>query len=231
MSILVAEPIFSITPFTLLDYPGKTACIIWFAGCNMECLYCYNPDIVNGKGRLSYEDALKFLRTRKGLLDGVVLSGGECTMHKGLEHFIREIRELGMMVKMDTNGSNTALISKLVRAEQLDYIALDFKAPADKFRKITRSGLFNRFEKTLDLLINNRSAMTFEVRSTIHSGLLDKEAMNEMIDYLEDKGYKGIYYLQNFLNDTETLGKVGNPLKKIMQPDIAAHTIKVLIRN
>lgn len=68
----VAKPIYSISPFTLLDYPDKTACILWFAGCNMRCLYCYNPDIVLGKGKISYEEALKFLKTRVNLLDGVV---------------------------------------------------------------------------------------------------------------------------------------------------------------
>ena len=70
------KPIFSITPFTLLDYPDKTACIIWFAGCNMMCVYCYNPEIVKGKGMLSVDDALNFLKSRINLIDAVVLSGG-----------------------------------------------------------------------------------------------------------------------------------------------------------
>ena len=93
MKVDVAKPIYSITPFTLLDYPHKAACIIWFAGCNMRCLYCYNPDIVLGKGKLSFQEALNFLKTRINLLDGVVLSGGECTSHKNIKVLLQEIKK------------------------------------------------------------------------------------------------------------------------------------------
>ena len=74
--------IHSITPFTLLDFPNKTACIVWFAGCNMKCSYCYNPEVVFGKAKLSVEDLMVFLHKRIGLIDGIVLSGGECTLYK-----------------------------------------------------------------------------------------------------------------------------------------------------
>jgi len=91
----VAKPIYSITPFTLLDYPNKSACILWFAGCNMRCIYCYNPEIVLGKGTLSLEKVLDFLNSRKELLDAVVFSGGECLLHNNILSFIKTVKEMG----------------------------------------------------------------------------------------------------------------------------------------
>lgn len=225
----VVKPIYNITPFTLLDYPDKTACIIWFAGCNMRCLYCYNPDIVEGKGTLSYDDALKFLATRKNLLDGVVLSGGECTIHKEIESFASEIKKLGMLVKVDTNGSNSKLIEKLIDNKMVDYVALDFKATADKYYSITQSHLFDSFEKTLDILV--QSTIPFEIRTTVHSELIDQITLLKMIKFLDHKNYKGNYYIQNFVNDTPTIENIGNASRKIKSSDILQTKINVLIRN
>ncbi|HJR99561.1 MAG TPA: 4Fe-4S cluster-binding domain-containing protein, partial [Flavobacterium sp.] len=78
---MLAKIISNITPFTLLDYPDKSSCILWYAGCNMRCLYCYNPEIVLGKGTISFSEVLLFLKTRIGLLNAVVFSGGECLIH------------------------------------------------------------------------------------------------------------------------------------------------------
>ena len=73
---MLSKPIYNITPFTLLDYPDKSACIIWYVGCNMRCLYCYNPEIVLGKGTTTFSEAISFLKSRQGLLDAVIFSGG-----------------------------------------------------------------------------------------------------------------------------------------------------------
>ncbi|MDR0762368.1 MAG: radical SAM protein, partial [Campylobacteraceae bacterium] len=98
------KPIFDITPFTMLDYPEHLSCIVWFAGCNMRCSYCYNPHIVLGEGNIGIDELLNFLRTRAGRLEGVVLSGGECTLYPELPKLCREIKELGFKIKLDTNG-------------------------------------------------------------------------------------------------------------------------------
>ena len=144
----VSKPIYSLTPFTLLDYPHKSACILWFAGCNMRCLYCYNPEIVQGKGRLSFEKILAFLNSRKNLLDAVVFSGGECLLHKKSLSLIEEIKKMGFLVKIDTNGSSPDRMRKLLEKNLVDYVALDFKAPKSKFESITKSDLFVPFEET-----------------------------------------------------------------------------------
>ena len=204
----VAKPIYSITPFTLLDYPHKTACILWFAGCNMRCLYCYNPDIVLGKGKLSFHEALNFLKTRINLLDGVVLSGGECTLHKGCINLITEIKKMGLLVKIDTNGTAPLILDCLIREKLIDYVALDFKAPTEMFKFITNSNLYSKFIYSLKLLIN--SNVPFEVRTTIHSSLLAQKDIQKMIEVLEKFDYRGTYYIQKFMNDTDTLSGIEN---------------------
>jgi pyruvate formate lyase activating enzyme len=124
----VSTPIYSITPFTLLDYPQRSACILWFAGCNMRCLYCYNPEIVFGKGSISFEKALQFIKNRVQLLDAVVFSGGECLLHKKAISFITKVKKMGFLIKIDTNGSQPKVLEELIQKELIDYVALDFNA-------------------------------------------------------------------------------------------------------
>lgn len=225
----MAKPIYDITPFTLIDYPDKTACIIWFAGCNMRCVYCYNPDIVLGKGKMSFEDVCLFLQKRKNLLDGVVLSGGECTMHKHLKEFIMQIKSMGFLVKIDTNGSNPALMRLLIQEELVDYISLDFKAPPHLFKEITQSDLYKPFEQTLDIL--SGAALPFEVRTTVHSDLLQKSDLHEMISYLHGKNYKHIFYIQQHINNTRTLGNVAASDNDLHSAMFADELLEVVVRN
>ncbi|MBP8724666.1 MAG: anaerobic ribonucleoside-triphosphate reductase activating protein [Saprospiraceae bacterium] len=229
-SIRVSNPVYHITPFTLLDYPDKTACIVWFAGCNMRCRYCYNVDIVRGKGKMSYDEVLAFLDKRRGLLDAVVLSGGECLMHAHIETFIREIRQRNMLVKIDTNGSNPKALARLIGEGLVDYVALDFKALEDRFYDITQSDLFRPFEKSLELLIAS-PAVRFEVRTTYHSSLMDEAYIKKMAAYLKEKGYQGTYYLQQFFNDTETLDKMENDYCRLKSQQFEEAAVQMAIRN
>ncbi|MCX6296011.1 MAG: anaerobic ribonucleoside-triphosphate reductase activating protein [Bacteroidetes bacterium] len=227
--MFVAKPIYSITPFTLLDYPDKTACIIWFAGCNMKCVYCYNPEIVRGEGKLTIDEALKFLKSRINLIDAVVLSGGESTQFDDLENFAVKIKQLGMLVKIDTNGSNPAVIKSFIDRGLVDYVALDFKALADDYFSITQSKLFTRFINTLELLIS--SAVTFEIRTTVHSELISNSKLTEMIDLVYEKGYRGNYYIQNFVNDCKTIGMLENSYLKVPPINYPASDLMVISRN
>ena len=143
---MLSQPIYNITPFTLLDYPDKSACIFWYAGCNMRCLYCYNPEIVLGKGTTTFSEAISFLKSRQGLLDAVVFSGGECLIHKNILDQIKIIKELGFLIKIDTNGSNPNVLKQLIERNLIDYAALDFKATKSNFQQITKSDLFLQFE-------------------------------------------------------------------------------------
>ena len=225
----VAKPIYNLTPFTLLDYPHKTACILWFAGCNMRCLYCYNPEIVFGKGIISYENAIKFLEGRKQLLDAVVLSGGECLLHKNSRAFIDQVKKMGFLIKIDTNGSKPDVLEDLIKRELIDYVALDFKAMPGNFEMITQSKLFMTFEQSLNVLL--QSNIEFEIRTTVHSDLLKKEDIVEMISYLENAGYTGNYYIQHFINDAITIEKLEHSYRDIENEDLSTEKIKVHFRG
>ena len=198
------KPIFDITPFTALDYVDHLSAIFWFSKCNMSCDYCYNPDIVFEDGNISTARALEFLKSRVGLLEAVVLSGGEATLYKELQPLCVEIKKLGFKIKLDTNGTNPELIKTLVNEKLLDYIALDYKAPSYKYEIITKNRQVNMFFETLDFLISSEFA--FEVRTTVHSDLLMVDDVNYMIDDLESRGYKGTYFLQPFLFTPNNMG-------------------------
>jgi pyruvate formate lyase activating enzyme len=223
------RPIYSLTPFTLLDYPHKSACILWFAGCNMRCLYCYNPEIVFGKGIISFENAMQFLKGRSHLLDAVVFSGGECLLHKKSISFIAEVKKMGFLVKIDTNGSHPEVLKELIQKELIDYVALDFKAMPEKFEKITQSNLFIPFEKSLLLLL--QSSIPFEVRTTVHSEILNKNDILQMISYLENIGYTGNYYIQHFVNGATTIEKLGHSFKELENENLSTEKIKVQFRG
>jgi len=198
--------IYDITKFTHLDYPDHLACIVWFSGCNMRCDFCYNKDIVFAKdGEYSYRDVLEFLKTRVNLLDAVVLSGGEATSHELVE-FCKQIKELGFLIKLDTNGTNYNSVKELLRLNLLDFVALDYKAPKDKFTQITHSKKYDEFSSTLDLLIH--SSIKFEVRTTLHNDLLNVDDINTIIKDLSARGYKNKYYIQKFLDTGINIGNI-----------------------
>ena len=224
-----STPIYSVTPFTLLDYPHKSACILWFAGCNMRCLYCYNPEIVLGKGSFSFEKILSFLHSRKNLLDAVVFSGGECLLHKNIIPLISKVKKMGFLVKIDTNGSSPNVIKQLINKSIIDYIALDYKGPKAKFQNITQSDLYNSFEETLDLIL--KAEIPFEVRTTYHSDLLTEDDLREMINFLESKNYVGNYYIQYFKNNVETLSKLERSTNRIDCEKLSTPTIKIILRE
>jgi len=203
--------VYDITPFTHLDYPGKLAAIAWFTGCNMRCMYCYNSDIVFSKeGIHTVEDLLRFMGKRIGLLDGIVLSGGEPTLHD-LEPICRQIKEMGFLIKLDTNGLKPEQIKSLVQKGLIDYIALDYKAERAKFGYITGSSQYLRFIETLDFLIARQ--FDFEVRTTVHADLLNADDINRMMHELKNRGYNKTYYLQTFVETPNNIANIKHPSK------------------
>ena len=223
------KPIYNITPFTLLDYPHKSACILWFAGCNMRCVYCYNPEIVLGKGQISFDEVLEFLQKRKNLLDAVVFSGGECLIHKNIITMIEKVKNLGFSVKVDTNGSTPKVVQQLIEKKIVDYFALDFKAPKSQFNAITKSDLYHQFQTSLTQI--QTSEIPFEVRTTYHSDLLSEKNLTEMIRYLEIKNYSGNYYIQYFRNNTPTLSPLDYSYNKLDAKQLSTQNISVIIRD
>jgi len=219
--------IYDLTTFTHLDYPDHLACIVWFSGCNMRCDYCYNKDIVFSKaGKHSYNYVLDFLKTRQNLLDGVVLSGCEATSHDLIE-FCKEIKKLGFNIKLDTNGTNPLHVEQLMKLNLLDFIALDYKAPKEKFTQITHSKKFKEFSQTLNLIINSK--IKHEVRTTLHNDLLNEEDINLIIKDLKSKNYKNTYYIQKFLDTGSNIASLKTSIKKFDKSKLSQN-IKIIWR-
>jgi pyruvate formate lyase activating enzyme len=169
-------------------------------------LYCYNDIIVyTKKGNYTQNDVLEFLKTRKGLLDAVVLSGGEATIHN-LIPFCIEIRKMGFKIKLDTNATNLPQIKKLIDLNLLDYIAIDFKAPSYKFKKIVGVDMYDNTIKTIQYLI--KIDFNFELRTTINKSLLDENDINELIKTISNLGYKKTYNIQNILETSSNIGNI-----------------------
>lgn len=201
--------IYAITPFTTIDYPGKLSCIVWFGGCNLRCVYCYNKDIVLNNGKYDLKYLENFLSSRQGKLQGVVFSGGECTINSLFLDASKIVKNLGFSLKIDTNGTNSKNLQKIIDENLADFIALDFKAMPKKQILITKKNYFDEFLKCFEILKNSK--IEFEIRTTIHNDFLNEEDVMEMYDFLKSNGYKNHYYIQKFLNTGENLANLKNP--------------------
>jgi pyruvate formate lyase activating enzyme len=222
-------PITGLTPFTFQDYPGHTACILWFSGCNMACGYCHNPELVKGTlARLPAEKIQRFLVSRRDRLEGVVLSGGECTLSPALPRLARYLKDMGYKVKIDTNGTNPAMLERLLDESLVDFIALDFKAPQTKFEAITGMTKWADFLHSLRLLAATPTDK--EVRTTIHADLLDRADIEAMIGLLEDIGFRGTFILQNFRMGP-TLGNLQAPSTRLDLTDLSRKRLNIQFRN
>ena len=127
---------------TLIDYPGKIAATVFFIGCDFRCPFCYSPELVlpekiKKQPRISEKEFFEFLKEKKGLLEGIVLCGGEPTINSDLPKFIKKIKKNGYAVKLDTNGSFPEMLRYLIDKKLIDYVALDIKAPREKYEKVT----------------------------------------------------------------------------------------------
>jgi len=183
--------------FTLIDYPGKVACMVYTIGCNFRCPYCHNPELVDEtvEETFSEKEILKFLKTRVGILDGLVITGGEPTMHKDLPAFIRKVKNLGFMVKLDSNGTNPEMLEKLIHENLVDYIAMDIKSPLSKYSQTVSHPVdISAIKKSIQLLMT--SAIPYEFRTTLVKILVSPEDVEEI-----GREIRGAfrYYLQKFI--------------------------------
>lgn len=190
-------PIYEMTRFTMLDYPDKTACVIWFSGCNMRCQYCHNPELIKPQSCLTVDDVMAFLKSRKNLLQAVVLSGGEATLYPDLVPFARKIKEMGFLVKLDTNGTKPDRVRQMVQEGLIDYIALDLKATPERARVVTGVDYTKETLETLAFLAAE-ARVPYEIRTTVHSHLHTPNDVNQLMKMAADHGHRGIYYVQNF---------------------------------
>jgi len=194
---------------SLLDYPDKISAIIWTVGCNFRCPFCYNRDIVEGKTEIiPEEEVLSFLKKRKGLLEGLVITGGEPLLHKDITDFLEKVKKLGYPIKIDTNGSFPEKLKELIDKKLVDYISMDVKAPKNKYSQLTGKKIdIKKIQKSIKLIQN--SDIDYEFKTTFVPTLLTKEDIIKIGEWL--KGSKK-YFLQQFKNDTSL---ISSQLKKI----------------
>jgi pyruvate formate lyase activating enzyme len=161
----------------LIDFPGLVSCVLFTPGCNYSCFYCHNRSLIDGSHiLLTPQSVTDFLQKRAGLLDGVVISGGEPTLQGGLIPFIQMIRSLGYQVKLDTNGSRPDIIRELLRLKLCDYYAVDYKAPAARYPEICGPGADALpVIETITMLFE--SEVPFEVRTTMIPQLGEDELL------------------------------------------------------
>ena len=193
-----------IQKMTLLDYPGKCACTVFLAGCNLRCPFCHNAGLVltNPVPVMNEEAFFAFLKKRKGLLDGVCITGGEPTLRKDLPDFIRKIKEIGYLVKLDTNGSNPEMLNALLEENLLDYVAMDIKNCPDRYAA-TCGGpdILPHVEECLKIL--RSSSVEFELRTTLCRPFHDEQTIKAIGKWLSDTEH---YYLQSFVDSGDLVG-------------------------
>lgn len=186
---------------TLLDYPGKVACEIFTQGCNFECPFCQNSSLIpiTNTGEFSEEEIFEYLNLRKNILDGVVITGGEPTVQKDLKGFIKKIKDLGLLVKLDTNGGNPKVLQELIDEDLVDYVAMDIKNIFNKYN-ITAGKKINldNIKKSIEIL--KASKIDYEFRTTI---IKEMHSLDDIINICKLVG-NAKYYLQNF-EDSENV--------------------------
>ncbi len=190
---------------TLLDYPGKVACTVFTGGCNFRCPFCHNAPLVLPE-RLAQDtteqEVLDFLRKRRGVLDGVAVTGGEPLLHKDIGAFLEKVKELGFMIKLDTNGSFPDRLIELAEAGLVDRVAMDVKnAPALYAQTVGLDRLdMAAIEKSRDFLLSGK--IDYEFRTTVVKGLHTRESIEQAAQWIAGARE---YYLQQFKDSGDVL--------------------------
>lgn len=197
---------------TLLDYPGHIACTVFLGGCNFSCPYCYNSSLICYKSNpiISQEEFFVFLEKRKGKLDGVAITGGEPLLNNDIKDFIKRIKGMGFLVKIDTNGSCPEVLQSLIDENLVDYVAMDIKNSLHKYNLTTNSNVdISKIKKSVDILLADK--IDYEFRTTVvkeYHDIEDFKLIGEMI-----KGAKK-YFLQSFQNKDSVLSKELHSMSK-----------------
>ena len=219
---------------TMLDYPGKVACLVFTGGCNLRCPFCHNALLVTQIDNVVYdeEEIIEYLKKRKGLLDGVCVSGGEPLLQIGLENFLKRVKELGYSIKLDTNGTFPARLKSLVEKGLVDYVAMDIKNCKEKYALTTGTNSFDiqKIEESVNFLL--KGTVDYEFRTTIVDGFHETQDIVAIGEWI--KGAKR-YFLQNFVDSGNLIGNdlhgVSKDFMKELQIEAAKFVEKVELRG
>lgn len=178
--------------FTLIDFPGRPAAIVFTQGCNFRCRYCHNPELVYPhlfEEPMPEEEIMAFLKRRQGTLEGVVVSGGEPTLQEDLVRFMADIKALGYKIKLDTNGTRPEVLKELINKKLVDFIAMDLKAPLTKYAAITGVEANSTvIRQSIDLI--RQSGLEYQFRTTYDKEILDDNDIATISASVDGKNYK-----------------------------------------
>lgn len=185
---------------SLVDYPGKTSIAIFTIGCNMRCGFCHNAELVVPEQfapALNEAEILDFIKRRVGLVESVTISGGEPTLQPDLIDFITKVKKLGYLIKLDTNGTQPKVLKKLLQANLLDFVAMDVKAPTNKYQTVTnRPIVADNIKRSIALI--KQSGVDYEFRTTVVASLHDLGDFDAIGELISQGGKAKRYALQHF---------------------------------
>ena len=190
---------------TLLDFPGKVACTLFTAGCNFRCPFCHNASLVispDTSDTISEEEIFAFLKKRRGFLDGVCITGGEPLLQRDIEDFIKKIRELGLAVKLDTNGAYPERLRSIIDKGLVDYVAMDIKNSKEKYA-LTAGADVNIEKISESVRILMASDVEYEFRTTVVRELHSPEDIKSIGEWIAGADR---YFLQSFTDSGEIIG-------------------------
>lgn len=188
---------------TLLDFPGKVSCIVFFNGCNLRCPYCHNASLVThlSDDYISEDEFFEFLDTRKGKLDGVVITGGEPTLRAGLIPFMKKIKDKGFLIKLDTNGTNPKKLEEIIKLGLVDYVAMDFKNSKNGYSKtVGGKEVYDLITRSMNIL--KTSSVLHEFRTTVVKEFHSYEDLEEIAQTIAPDDW----YLQQFVDSGDLIG-------------------------
>lgn len=195
---------------TLLDYPGRVACTVFFQGCNFRCPFCHNSDLLPGKGEPLMTDGelLEFLKKRTGLLDGVCITGGEPTLQPELPKLLESIKEQGYAVKLDTNGGKPEMLKAVVEAGLVDFVAMDIKNSRERYCETAgiKESLLPKIEQSIAFLLSEK--VDYEFRTTVVQELHDEASIQDMGAWVQSCGngkQAKRWYLQRYTDRESVL--------------------------
>ena len=191
---------------TLLDYPSRVACTVFLQGCNFRCPFCHNSGLLGAAqaDTISVDELLAFLRKRTGILDGVCITGGEPTLQKDLPQLLKQIKEMGYAIKLDTNGSQPTMLKHLIRENLIDYVAMDIKNCPDRYAETTGlSKMSAEIEKSIAFLMGG--AVDYEFRTTVVEEFHDEAAIEAMGKWLSRIGRVKRLFLQPYADRDSVL--------------------------
>lgn len=213
---------------TMLDYPGKVACTLFTAGCNLRCPFCHNSFLVTRIDASDYfeeEEIFSYLEKRKGLLDGVAVTGGEPLMQPGIFDLMRKIKGMGLAVKLDTNGTFPERLERVIAEKLADYVAMDVKNCPDQYAATVGVPDFDvaPIEKSIDIL--KSSGIPFEFRTTVVAQFHNVENIAKLAKWIAPVGR---YYLQNFVDSGNLIGEGMTGVEKSVMLEMQKEAAKYI---